>query len=133
MKKIKKICIIDDDPIHIYVTKDAIENTDLCEEVLEYENGKVAYDALVEMNNSNEKLPNLILLDLNMPIWDGWDFLEEFSKLELKEKVVVFINTSSNDPADERKAKEYSLVNSLIIKPISIDNLITEIAKVNDL
>ncbi|MFD1551106.1 response regulator [Putridiphycobacter roseus] len=131
MKKIKKICIVDDDPIHIYVAKNSIKKAEISEEIIEFENGKEAYDKLVEMHEKGDSYPDVILLDLNMPIWDGWDFLDEFSKLTFNHKIAVLITTSSNDPADQRRAKKYSMVNNLIVKPITMNKLVKELEKLD--
>ena len=132
MKKIEKICIVDDDPIHIYVAKNSIEKAEVCNHIIEFENGKDAYDNLIAMHAQGERYPNVILLDLNMPIWDGWDFLDEFSKLNFEHKIAVLITTSSNDPADIRRAKKYSMVNNLIVKPVTMSKLVGELKRLDE-
>ncbi|PLB17916.1 MAG: Two-component response regulator [Flavobacteriaceae bacterium FS1-H7996/R] len=68
-----------------------------------------------------EALPDVILLDLNMPVMDGWEFLEEFISLKpkLEKKIPIYIVSSSNDPADIMKAKSISEVTDFIIKPVT--------------
>ena len=75
-------------------------------------------------------IPELILLDLNMPIMDGWEFLDEFSikYAAIFQTVKIAIVSSSVNPADFQKAKEYPFVIDFISKPISVDIL----RKIND-
>ena len=65
----------------------------------------------------------MILLDLNMPILDGWQFLDEFIHLPLKKEISIFIVTSSIDPSDIEMAKNYKMVKSYIMKPITAQKL----------
>jgi CheY-like chemotaxis protein len=123
MKKINIACIIEDEAIHVFITKKIIEMTGLVETLMIFSNGKEAYDKLRAIFLASEILPELILLDLNMPIWDGWQFLDEFTKIPIKTKVTIYILTSSNDPEDYKKAKKYNLLGNYLVKPISLDQL----------
>lgn len=123
MKKIDLACIIDDDSIHVFGAKRAIGLGNFCNEVLVFKNGKDAFDQLSQIFVLGQGIPELILLDINMPVWDGWDFLDEFLKLPESERVKIFIMTSSVDPSDEAKAKQYKQVNQFIIKPITVEKL----------
>ena len=58
-------------------------------------------------------------------------FASCFSKLNFKHKIAVLITTSSNDPADQRRAKKYSMVNNLIVKPITMNKLVLELGKLD--
>lgn len=125
MKKIKTACIIDDDPIFIYGMKRLMREVDFCETVLVFQNGQDAIDGLHEITANGEKLPCVILLDLNMPIMNGWEFLEEFAKIpnHNREKVIIHIISSSVDPRDLERIKNYEVVNNYILKPISKEDL----------
>ncbi len=125
MHKIDTICIVDDDPIHVFTTKRALRNSQICHQIITFDDGKSAYDGL--LNIDTEALPDLILLDLNMPIWDGWNFLDEFKKLNLGKKIKIFITSSSQDPEDIMRAKYYEQVHSFIFKPFSIEKLKAEL------
>ena len=78
MKKIKCACVIDDDPICTYWTKKMMDELMFSEDILIFENGQDAIEGLKNIIARGEQLPEVILLDLNMPIMDGWDFLEDF-------------------------------------------------------
>ncbi|MBC3847289.1 response regulator [Winogradskyella echinorum] len=123
MKKLKLTCIIDDDPIFVFTTKKLFDFNNYCESILIYHNGKEALEGLKPIIESNENVPELILLDLNMPIMDGWQFLDEFSKLKCNKKIVLYIVSSSIDPVDIERAKTYREVSNYIIKPITRESL----------
>tara|TARA_R110000764_G_scaffold134090_1_gene222177 strand:+ start:167 stop:553 length:387 start_codon:yes stop_codon:yes gene_type:complete len=109
--KIETVCIIDDDPIFVYGTKVLLNyNGSFCSTVIVHEDGKEALDSLTSMVKSGEKLPDVIFLDLNMPIMDGWEFLDEFIKLPMEYKPRVYIVSSSIDNQDIEKANGYDIV-----------------------
>lgn len=123
MKKIEIACIIDDDPIYIHCTKRIMQLADFCESFLIFHNGKEALDRLSAIINNGENLPELILLDLNMPVMDGWEFLDEFTKIPAPQKITIYIVTSSIDPADVERAKQYDDVNNYLVKPVTVNTL----------
>ena len=121
MNSIPCICIIDDDPIHIFTAKRILKMEKVCDEILVFKDGKEAYDGLKQMIKDNLDLPKLILLDLNMPIWDGWDFLDEFTKIEKSKEIKILINSSSQNREDLNRAKSYEMVDGFIYKPFTIE------------
>lgn len=127
MKKIDIVCIIDDDPTHVFVTKRSLQLGNFCESIMVFRNGKEAFDSLKAICLAGERLPDLILLDINMPVWDGWNFLDEFMQIPIASKIIVYIITSSNNPEDIRRAEQYSLVSNFLIKPITIEKLQAEL------
>ncbi|MDO1513717.1 response regulator [Maribacter confluentis] len=123
--KIKTVCIIDDDPICVYGTKILLNhNNYFGSDIMVFEDG---YEALINLTSLAEKgecMPDVIFLDLNMPIMNGWNFLDEFEKLALEVKPQVFI-VSSYIGADEiLRSKKYSTVRDFISKPLLADTLI---------
>ena len=123
MKKIDIACIIDDDPIFIFGTKKIMQIANFCKSFMIFHNGKQAYDKLKIIIENGSQLPDLILLDLNMPIWDGWQFLDEFVKIPNEKSITIYIITSSVDPADVIRAKSYDMVSNYIVKPITMVEL----------
>jgi len=121
MKSNYCICIVDDDPIHIFTTKRILQMEKVCDKILVYKDGKEAYEGLKGMIVDNLDLPKLILLDLNMPIWDGWDFLDEFTKIERSKEIKILINSSSQNSEDLNRAKSYESVDGFIFKPFTIE------------
>jgi CheY-like chemotaxis protein len=125
MKKVQVCCIIDDDPIFIYGTKRIIEKVDFCNKIIVYNNGQEAIDGIYELIKTKEQLPDVILLDINMPVMDGWEFLVEFKKLQnlFSKKIHVYIASSSVNPRDIERVKNYKEVSDYILKPITPDDL----------
>ena len=123
MKKIDITCIIDDDPIFIFGTKKIMEVAKFCNSFLIYNNGQIAITALQKIMEAGVGIPDVILLDLNMPVMDGWEFLEEFIKIPNQKQIQLFIVTSSIYPEDIERAKQYQQVSNYIVKPISRESL----------
>ena len=117
--------IIDDDKLSIKLISMLITKNNFCEEIISFYNPQVALDSLKNNCNNPSQLPDIILLDLNMPILDGWQFLDEFILLSLKKEIFIFIVSSSIDPSDFEMAKKYKMVKSYIVKPITAEKLKT--------
>jgi len=122
---IDKVCIIEDEEVHLFILKTYLEATQKINEVCVYDHGKVAFDDLQHRHQSGETLPTLIFLDLNMPVWDGWQFLDEFSQLDIENPPAIYIMTSSNSPYDLKKLNNYNMVTNYLVKPISRDAIAT--------
>lgn len=121
MKKIDIACVIDDDDIYTFTVKRIIDNSQLAEKTLFFSNGKLALDFFNEYLHQTADLPDLIMLDINMPVLDGWQFMDEFIKLSplINKRIVVYIVSSSIDRADINKAKGYEQISDFIVKPVS--------------
>lgn len=132
MKKIDIACIVDDDPIFVFGAKRIMELSNFCKSFMVFNNGKDALDSLSPLVVSGENVPDVILLDLNMPIMDGWQFLDEFIKIKTNKKILIYIVSSSIDPADTEKAKKYQNVSNFIVKPITVDNLKTILQQITE-
>lgn len=123
MRKIELLALVDDDDTFVFITKKIIEKTNHVKEIKVFGNGLDALDYLKENLNSEYKLPDIIFLDLSMPIMDGWQFLDEFTTLETQKtsKIIIYICSSSISPHDIMKAKKMSAVSDFIIKPVTKD------------
>lgn len=117
------IYIIDDDQLSIKLMSMLILRNEFCEKINSFLNPETALAELTENCDNIANLPDMILLDLNMPILDGWQFLDEFIHLPLQKEIPIFIVTSSIDPADKEMAKKYAMVKSYIVKPINAEKL----------
>ncbi len=103
MRKINFITIVDDDPITVFGIKKMLHSTVECKTVESYKNGKLALESIKEHIFQKKALPEIIFLDINMPIMDGWQFLEAFIALQIIKKVKINIVTSSIDPFDKQQ------------------------------
>ena len=102
MKKINSIAVIDDDPITVFGIKKMLNSINASDDIKTYANGKEAIDDIRLMLKNNQSIPEVLFLDINMPIMDGWQFLEEFITLPVKSRIRINILTSSIDPADRQ-------------------------------
>lgn len=131
MTTLKTLTIVDDDDIFVFLTTKIIEQTNLVDLIKGFGNGLDAINFLKENKNNVDALPDIILLDLSMPIMNGWQFLEEYNKLNptIGKKITIYICSSSISPDDITRAKTISEVSDYIIKPITEDKLIDLIKK----
>lgn len=131
MRTIDTTCIIDDDPIFVFGTKKIMELSNFCKDFMVFNNGQEALTSLTPLLKSGKDLPDIILLDLNMPVMDGWQFLDEFIKIPSEKKVTIYIVSSSIDPVDLYKADKYDAVSNYIVKPITVNKLQEMLAELN--
>ncbi|HEY4617299.1 MAG TPA: response regulator [Flavobacterium sp.] len=119
------ILCVDDDPITLMLCKKVIAKTLFSNEIITAQNGEQAllyFDAIKESGLNDQKLPQIIFLDLNMPVMGGWEFLEYFSGPDYSDfnAIKVVVLSSTIDPEDLKKAKEYPMVIDFLSKPITI-------------
>ncbi|MFS4457259.1 response regulator [Maribacter sp. 2304DJ31-5] len=107
MKKINLIGIVDDDPITVFGIRKMLSLSINCKTIESYANGKLAFDSIVQKIKDSKPIPEIIFLDINMPIMDGWQFLDEFIALPIEQKVRINIVTSSIDPRDKQNWESY--------------------------
>lgn len=115
------VWIVDDDSVFRTLVKLQFEKVDPKVKVTGYENGMVAYEAISKPGN--EGLPHMILLDINMPVMSGWEFVGKYSSirdsLEMTPQIVIV--TSSIDIIDQKKAENSEFVDGFKVKPITLD------------
>jgi len=115
----KKLVVIDDDPIDHFVMKHALRGNDYFDTTTYTIDGALVLDYIEENKSTPDKLPDVIILDLNMPIFSGWDFLERFQEMSsgISKNIKVHVLTSSIMPADRENAEQYPFVRSFISNP----------------
>ncbi|MFC4477093.1 response regulator [Flavobacterium chungangensis] len=121
---LEQILCIDDDPITLMLCKKVISKSSFSHEVITAQNGEEAlhhFNTLKYTNDQAKKRPELIFLDLNMPIMGGWEFLDHFTSSDYKEfnTVPVIVLSSTIDPEDLAKAKKYPIIIDFLSKPIT--------------
>jgi len=121
--RVKNICVIDDDKIFQYLTQRVITDTHLIKDIEVFSNGLDALNYLQNNSLDKKKLPDIILLDLFMPVMDGWGFLKHYTAIESKlaKKIPIYIVSSSIDPIDIQKSKTMGYVTDFIVKPMTKD------------
>lgn len=117
------LLVIDDDDINIFIIKKIVARTGYVVDMLSKSNGQLAIDYLNEVIKNDKQLPHLILVDINMPLMNGWEFLMAYEKLDLPENTRVYMLSSSVYENDIEKAKSYKTVNGFISKPLSLERL----------
>ncbi|BAV07906.1 Response regulator receiver domain-containing protein [Filimonas lacunae] len=117
--------LVDDDAAYLYGIRKLIEYHHLCDKVVPFENGQQAMDYIRTHMDDASMLPDYILLDLEMPVMDGWQFMEEFMLIEplMARKVTVYIVSSSIDERDKQKAKSISAITDYLVKPMNTQSL----------
>jgi CheY-like chemotaxis protein len=121
-----KILCVDDDPITLMLYKMVIAKASFTEEIITAKNGQEALDYYNNLQAINESCcPELIFLDLNMPVMGGWEFLDNFITEKYSEfnKTKVIVLSSTIDPNDIEKSKKYSIVIDFMSKPITKEML----------
>lgn len=121
MRPINLVAIIDDDEIAKFIGTKIIESTNLVDRIKTFSNGEEAINFLKSNSKDVNLLPEIILLDLNMPIMDGFVFLQKYIMLEPKlgKKITIYIVSSSISQIDIEKINQISEVSDYIIKPIT--------------
>lgn len=119
------LCVVDDDKIFTYLLKRLIEKAKVAREIIFFENGRDALDYLASHKEDALKLPQLILLDINMPILDGWQFLSEYGKLkpDVPQPISICMMSSSSEVEDYNRAMDSGYVMDYLQKPVQIPSL----------
>ena len=120
------ILLVDDDEINNFISIKLIKKVLLNTEIIACLNGKFAIDELLEISRKDpNKLPDYILLDINMPIMNGWEFLDEYikQKIDPEGKTKIYIISSSVFSNDISKAKSYPQVKDFISEPLNVEKV----------
>ncbi len=124
--RLNSIFVIDDDPISIFLVETILQDMNISDCILSATNGLEALEVIEERcsDDATNGCPELILLDINMPIMDGFEFMDKFQKLPYPhlDKAKVIILTSSSNLQDVEKSKHFSIY-GYMIKPLTKDKL----------
>ena len=120
------VILIDDDPMFNFINTKIIENTKVGFTVEAYEDAQAALNELGNVAQSVTEFRCLIFVDINMPELNGWDFLEQFSKLpeSFVNSCRIYMLSSSNDIYDIDKSKKYPAVQGFISKPLTTQKVL---------
>lgn len=126
MKRLKCIMLIDDNPADNFLHTRSIRQLDCAEQVKVALNGKQALEMLTTPDESGELIaPELLFLDINMPIMNGWEFVEAYKKLpeELRSGALVLMLTTSMNPDDRSRAEDIDVIQNYATKPMHVEAL----------
>lgn len=135
MKKINCILLVDDNPADNEFHKIIIKEADVCNYVKVATNGRKALDYIIKSGEPGQSeefpKPDLIYLDINMPGMNGFEFLEEYHKLDekLKSKILIIMLTTSLNPDDQKRTTDIKEVSNFQNKPLTVEMLQEVVAK----
>lgn len=119
------ICLIDDDEINRFVMAKTIRVSGIDANVVTFANGREAMLYFLEHAATPSMLPDLVFLDINMPLMNGWQFLDEFERLHrlLTKDIVIYMVSSSVDDRDLQRSRTYKHVADYIEKPLTAEKI----------
>ena len=124
MNKSLNILILDDDHICNFINTRIAQTSGLFKEIHSLHNGTQAIEFFDRVGNGTETAPDIILLDLNMPVINGFDFMQEFQRFEFpdKNRISIIILTSSDNNVDRERASSMGIKHYLL-KPFTLKDL----------
>ncbi len=125
MRTLTKICIVDDDDVYRFTIVKTLESLKLPTQTMAFSDGEQAINFILDHLNEDTELPDIIFLDIDMPVMDGFQFMEEYEKIkpEVSKDIIIYMVSSSLDPVDIDSAKKIAAITDYIVKPIGSDRL----------
>ena len=117
------ICIVDDDRVYQITTKKMLERIGTANNILVFSDGIEAFQYISEKMSNKDALPDVILLDINMPFMNAWEFLEAYTQIkpQLPKAITIYVISSSISDTDIERARKIEHVKDYYIKPITMD------------
>lgn len=134
MKSDPVIALVDDDKIFQLIASRSIKATQFSGKILQFNNGGEAIQYLEDHASEESALPDLLFLDINMPLVDGWTFMEDYIDLKsrMQKPIRIYMVSSSIDPKDIERARSIRDIKDYVTKPISQQKFAELISEVED-
>jgi CheY-like chemotaxis protein len=132
MDKNLLIAIVDDDTIFQFIAKRVLDSINSQNKTVIFSDGQDAIDFIHSNLNEMDKLPDIIFLDINMPVMNGWQFLNQYVEIKskIKKEIVIYIVSSSKNPDDFIQAQDIHEVTDYIVKPINREKYMSILSSV---
>ena len=125
MRVLDKVMIIDDDPVSGIILEKVNAHLKLAKEIIGMYSAVDGLDYLLGLEERQQVAPDIIFLDIRMPIVNGWQFLEQYKTLQVPglQNTTVFMLAASSDQSDINRAKKFASVEDYIVKPLTANRL----------
>jgi CheY-like chemotaxis protein len=127
MTQFDAIFLVDDDPINNLINKRLLSKTRISQKIQEFLGGE---DALVRLKEVPDSSQLLIFLDINMPVLNGWEFLNKYLDSFPNRKDKIIILSSSIDFQDRQRAQEYEIVSGFLEKPLTLEKIASQVGEI---
>lgn len=121
----RRLVFIDDDPIDHFLMRHILSGKNYFDTTTYTFDGSLVLDYIEEYRSEPEKLPDMIFVDLNMPLFSGWDFLKRMDQMQdgISKDIPVFVISSSLQPDDKMISSKYPFVQDFVGKPVDIKEI----------